>query len=98
VEYINLADWSYVNPRFVGSAVISAVAWEHPAWESTSGDMARNLLGLAAVKTERFRVSTSSVPVPAGDQASASVGIPLAGPFDPDPVFGFAEQPSACPR
>ncbi|MFQ5596150.1 MAG: hypothetical protein ACE5HA_18565, partial [Anaerolineae bacterium] len=98
VEYINLADWSYVNPRFVGSAVISAVAWEHPALESTPGSAVRNLLGLAAVKTERVRVSTSSVPAPAGDQASASVGIPLAGPFDPDPIFGFAEQPPACPR
>ncbi len=98
VEYISLVDWGYVNSRFRGSAVISAVVWEHPVADPTSGSVARNLLGLAAVKTERFRASPPSLPLPAGDQASASVGIPLAGSFDPDPIFGFAEQPPACPH
>jgi hypothetical protein len=104
VEYINVADWNYINEGFKGSAVISAVFWEHPVLEQGSLGQAkyvRNLVGLAAVKVERFNWPLVPSPDPAfdapGDQSSASEGFPVigagvAGEFD----FEGPQAP-ACP-
>jgi len=70
VEYLGLDAWGYVNPGFSGSAVISAVAWEHV--ESNSG---RNLVGLAAVAVER-RQALRGAEVP-GDVSTATRGVPM---------------------
>jgi hypothetical protein len=37
VEYINLATWGYVNPRFNGSAIVSATFWEHDVFDPVGG-------------------------------------------------------------
>jgi hypothetical protein len=74
VEYINLANWGYINPGFKGSAVISAVFWEHDVFDPR-GRFARNILGLAAVSIERTGAfQGEDVP---GDEAAGSEGFPI---------------------
>ncbi|MFQ5858004.1 MAG: hypothetical protein ACE5LU_20555, partial [Anaerolineae bacterium] len=100
VEYISLTGWGYLKPGFKGSAVISAVAWEHGVIDVASGDVVRNLLGLAAVKVERLNEPTTSSGQLAGDESSATVGIPLADPFkpfNPAPDLGFDDGRPLCP-
>jgi len=97
VEYISLGEWPYVNTGFVGSAVISAVRWSHPVTTRATGGVTRNLLGLAAVKTDRLPGPDPSAPVLAGDQSSATVGMPVAGPFNPNAGFAFPDRQPACP-
>ncbi|RME47234.1 MAG: hypothetical protein D6791_06340 [Chloroflexi bacterium] len=88
VEYINLADWGYVNPGFKGSAVISATYWQHEIFGSS---YARNLVGLAAVKIERQgTVLGNDIP---GDEAAGSEGFPIFGPRN----FYGQFAPTLCP-
>ena len=74
VEYIDLSKWGWINPGFKGSAVISATFWEHDVFDG-DGDFVRNVVGLGAIKVERF-VPTGNVPM-AGDVAAASEGFPI---------------------
>ena len=109
VEYINVADdWNYINDGFKGSAVISAVFWEHPVIEESLfpgvARLKRNLVGLAAVKIERFNwpqvPSTDPADDAPGDQASASEGFPIRGPWNYDTYEGFdfeGPQVPPCP-
>ncbi|MFQ5859615.1 MAG: hypothetical protein ACE5LU_28795, partial [Anaerolineae bacterium] len=105
VEYINVADdWNYINDGFKGSAVISAVFWEHPVLAASGSEttFVRNLVGLAAVKVERFNwpqvPSTDPADDAPGDQASASEGFPIAGPFNTKAKFDFeGPQAPGCP-
>jgi hypothetical protein len=78
VEYINLATWGYVNPRFNGSAVVSAVFWEHDVFGPT-GNFVRNLVGLGGVAVERVGGVNGGPDVP-GDESKA---------FEAFPVFNF---------
>jgi hypothetical protein len=78
VEYINLANWGFVNPGFRGSAVISATFWEHDVFDSRGG-FTRNLVGLAAVKVERSGTTLAS-PIP-GDESAGNAGFPIPGPL-----------------
>jgi hypothetical protein len=75
VEYINLQTWGYVNPGFKGSAVISAIFWEHDVFDEVGG-FVRNLVGLGAVAIERTG-SRLGEDVP-GDEAAGERGIPFA--------------------
>jgi hypothetical protein len=79
VEYIDLASsMAFLPEGFKGSAVISAVFWEHDVFDD-SGRFLRNLVGLAAVKLERTgTVQGADVP---GDESAASEGFPIIGPF-----------------
>jgi hypothetical protein len=81
VEYINLANWGYINPGFKGSAVISAVFWEHDVFDPR-GRFQNNVLGLAAVTVERSgTLQGEDIP---GDEAAGSEGFPiLDGSFRP---------------
>ncbi|MFN8485688.1 MAG: hypothetical protein U0768_21820, partial [Anaerolineae bacterium] len=88
VEYINLANWNWIQPGFVGSAVISAVYWEHdvitgiPVFGAQNPQipiLLRNVVGLAAVKVER--VVPGGAPA-AGDVTAASEGFPIPPGFD----------------
>ncbi|MFN8475973.1 MAG: hypothetical protein U0822_27610 [Anaerolineae bacterium] len=103
VEYINLANWNWIQPGFVGSAVISAVYWEHdvlagiPVFGSQNPQipiLLRNVVGLAAVKVER--VVPGGAPV-AGDVTAASEGFPIPPGFD---FEGYIPQcpgvPTSC--
>jgi len=74
VEYINLQTWGYVNPGFKGSAIISAVFWEHDVFSET-GIFLRNLVGLGAVAVERSGTRLGE-DVP-GDEAAGDRGIPF---------------------
>ncbi|MFN8473751.1 MAG: hypothetical protein U0822_16295 [Anaerolineae bacterium] len=103
VEYINLANWNWIQPGFVGSAVISAVYWEHdvitgiPVFGSQNPQipiLLRNVVGLAAVKVER--VVPGGAPA-AGDVTAASEGFPIPPGFD---FEGYIPQcpgvPTSC--
>jgi len=89
VEHIDLAGgMAFLPAGFKGSAVISAVYWEHLVFEGGPSAV-RNVLGLAAVKLERVG-SVLGADVP-GDESAASQGFPIVGPF------AFAGLPIACP-
>ncbi|MFN8500233.1 MAG: hypothetical protein U0641_20455 [Anaerolineae bacterium] len=103
VEYINLANWNWIQPGFVGSAVISAVYWEHdvivgvPVFGTQNPQipvLLRNVVGLAAVKVER--VVPGGAPS-AGDVTAASEGFPIPPGFD---FEGYIPQcpgvPTSC--
>lgn len=78
VEYINLANWGFINPGFKGSALVSATFWEHEVFDR-SGGFTRNLVGLAAVKVERSGTTLAS-PIP-GDESAGNAGFPIPGPL-----------------
>ena len=86
VEYIDLQTWGYVNPGFKGSAIISAIFWEHDVHDST-GRFVRNLVGLGAVAIER-NSTRLGMDVP-GDEAAGSRGIPFAQGISEDDEFEF---------
>jgi uncharacterized repeat protein (TIGR01451 family) len=81
VEYINLATWGYVNPRFNGSAVVSAVFWEHDVFSPT-GNFERNLVGLGGVAVERVGGVLGGPDVP-GDESKAFEAFPVFNHFMP---------------
>jgi len=93
VEYIDLSTWGVINPGFKGSAVISAVYWEHDVFNT--GQFARNVVGLAAVKIERS-VPTASIPNP-GDVAAGSEGFPIPPIHAGYASFDFEGFPAVCP-
>ena len=86
VEYIDLQTWGYVNPGFKGSAIISAIFWEHDVHDSR-GRFLRNLVGLGAVAIER-NSTRLGMDVP-GDEAAGSRGIPFAQGLGDDDEFEF---------
>ena len=86
VEYIDLQTWGYVNPGFKGSAIISAIFWEHDVHDST-GRFVRNLVGLGAVAIER-NSTRLGMDVP-GDEAAGSRGIPFAQGISEGDEFEF---------
>ncbi len=91
VEYLNIANWGYINPGFKGSAVVSAVFWEHDVF-GRRGEFVNNILGLAAVSVERTgTVLGEDIP---GDEAAACAGFPIL-----EPGFGFSGPSGAvgCP-
>jgi hypothetical protein len=79
VEYLDVAaNMAFLPSGFKGSAVISAVFWEHDVFDG-GGRFLRNLVGLAAVKVERSAtVLGTDVP---GDESAGNQGIPIIGPF-----------------
>ncbi|MFN8473481.1 MAG: hypothetical protein U0822_14925 [Anaerolineae bacterium] len=105
VEYINLDNWGWIQPGFLGSAVISAVYWEHdvitgiPVFGSQNPQipiLLRNVVGLAAVKVERA-VPVAPGAVPPGDITGTSEGFPIPPGFD---FEGYIPQcpgvPTSC--
>ncbi len=88
VEYINLATWGYVNPRFNGSAVVSAVFWEHDVFDP-NGVFERNLVGLGGVAVERVGGINGGPDVP-GDESKAFEALPVYDHFMP---MGVPECP-----
>jgi len=104
VEYIDLAGWGYVAPGFRGSAVISATAWEHPAFDlagtprpPSGGTAPRmgaggqvNPVGLAGVIIQRTHTAAFDAP---GDEGAGSLAIPLTtAPFSSEDL-----APPECP-
>ena len=79
VEYIDLASWGVIPPRFLGSAVISAVYWDHPVHDGR-GEFERNLVGLSGVVVERVGGTLGGEDVP-GDESKAFEMIPVFHPF-----------------
>jgi hypothetical protein len=75
VEYIDLSTWGFVAPRWLGSAVISAVFWEHDVFDG-SGTFVRNYVGLGAVAVERIGGTLAGGDIP-GDESKAYEGFPI---------------------
>jgi subtilisin-like proprotein convertase family protein len=97
VEYIDFDTWGYVSTGFKGSAVISAVFWEHDVFDDT-GFFLRNLVGLAAVVVERTGTRLGE-DVP-GDESAGTAGIPFKESEVEDNEYFFDfEGPSlpVCP-
>ena len=96
VEYIDLQTWGYLDEGFKGSAIISAVFWEHDVFDDT-GFFLRNLVGLGAVAVER-KGTRLGEDVP-GDESAGSRGIPFrqqdleGAEFE----FCFMGYPVTCP-
>jgi hypothetical protein len=89
VEYLDAGtNLAFLPDGFKGSAVISAVFWEHDVFDNL-GYYLRNLVGLAAVKIERSG-TTLGADVP-GDESAASEGFPILG------SFAFGGPPANCP-
>jgi hypothetical protein len=86
VEYIDLDTWGYVSNGFKGSAIISAVFWEHDVFDDT-GFFLRNLVGLAAVMVERTGTRLGE-DVP-GDESAGTAGIPFRESDVEDAEFFF---------
>jgi uncharacterized repeat protein (TIGR01451 family) len=88
VEYIDLASWGSIAPRFMGSAVVSAVFWEHDIFDSRGG-FARNVVGLGGVAVERIGGTLGGPDVP-GDESKAFEAFPVYDHFT-------HEAPLECP-
>lgn len=80
VSYLNLDQRGTLPQGFKGSAVVSAVYWEH---ESSSGLGQPNAVGLGVVTIERS--GTLLGEQAPGDESAASTGFPIL-----DDGFGFA--------
>jgi len=96
VEYIDIDTWGFINNGFKGSAIISAVFWEHEVFDGT-GFFLRNLVGLGAVSVERSRTSLGTDV--AGDEAAGSRGIPFrqSDIEDEEFEFNFLINSPQCP-
>jgi len=86
VEFIDLQTWGYINPGFKGSALVSAMFWQHDVYDA-EGEWAANLVGLGAVTlhtpaetSEGFNRTDHDGP---GDTSSAWLGVPLGLGADP---------------
>jgi len=94
VEYIDLQTWGYVNPGFKGSAVISAMFWEHDVFDGR-GRFLRNLVGLGAVVIQRSGVRLGE-DAP-GDEAAGARGIPFEVDLEGDFEFCPSGPMPICP-
>ena len=99
VEYIDLNAWGWIHPNFLGSAVVSAVFWEHDVFDQYGG-FTRNLVGLGGVIVERIGGTQGQPDVP-GDESKAVSMFPVYDyflnehwvqcpgvPLCPDPAVG----------
>jgi hypothetical protein len=76
VEYIRLDTWGYVNPGFAGSAIVSAVFWEHDVF-ADDGLWLRNLVGLGGVTVQHRDAGPAG---PAWSDPLAQVELPALSP------------------
>jgi hypothetical protein len=95
VEYIDLATWGYVPPRFLGSAVVSATFWEHEVFDGNGG-FVRNLVGLGGVVVERIGRTQQAPDLP-GDESKAFEAVPIFDFFTPQRVMECPGQPQFNP-
>lgn len=95
VEYIAWEAWGYLSPGFHGSALVSAVFWDHPV-RDTAGRELRQVVGLGAVSVYRPRaVRDTDVP---GDEVGAVTGHALpAGSVMQRPGTVVSCPPSSPP-
>jgi hypothetical protein len=107
VEYIDLNTWGYINEGFKGSAIISAVFWEHDVFDG-GGFFLRNVVGLAAVIVERTGGVLADRDMIPGDESGGTTAFPIAQPFhfqgpqaprcpgQPPPVTGGGDAGPTC--
>jgi hypothetical protein len=79
VEYIDLNSWGFINPRWLGSGVISATFWEHDVFDG-QGRFVRNLVGLGSVVVERIGTAQGQPDLP-GDESKAYEAFPIFHEF-----------------
>jgi hypothetical protein len=88
VEYIDVNQWGFIPPRFLGSAVVSATFWEHDVFDEQGG-FTRNLVGLGGVVVERVNGVQGQPDVP-GDESKAVGMFPVYDLF-------LTERMVSCP-
>ena len=98
VEYVDLDTWGYVNDGFQGSAVLSAMFWEHDVFDD-EGEHVRNLVGLSAVLAD-WSTGAGSFP----GSASARLAVPYdsslglhVSPWDLDRPIDGGSGPAPIP-
>lgn len=74
VAYLDLGGWGHAGPAFVGSAVVSATAWDHAALDAHGRTIA-NRVGLAAVAVQQ--VGGDAGAAVGGDAFGATAGVPF---------------------
>jgi hypothetical protein len=79
VARLGFGEWGYVDPSFVGSAVISAAAWSHPLLDG-AGEVVANPVGLAAVIARVGVAPAGSDTGVGGDGVGATSGLPIERP------------------
>jgi hypothetical protein len=79
VSFIDLMQWGILPPGFRGSAIISAVWWEHEVFSPT-GMFMRNPVGLSAVMFNRVLAAEGGMASAISDAIEA---IPIAEPYLP---------------
>jgi hypothetical protein len=89
-EYVNLGTWGFVNPGWLGSAIVSACFWEHEV-TSERGESERNLVGLAGLAFD----SPTDRGGATSDLASGAVAFPLTTAVGPE--YGPAPFPWGSP-
>ncbi len=85
VAYIDLVGWGPAGPGFVGSAIVSATAWDH-AVRDARGRVVAEPVGLAAVAVQQAGRDADAA-APAGDAYAATAGVPFR---QEGPRSGFA--------
>ena len=88
VDYIDLDQYAFLNRGYLGSAVISAVYWEHDVFDGR-GNFLRNVVGMGATGIERIGSTSGATDVP-GDESKGYEAFPV---FD----FFYPEDPLHCP-
>jgi hypothetical protein len=91
VDNIDLATWGAINPRFMGSAVVSAMFWEHDVFDKY-GQFQRNVVGLGGVAVERIGGKLGQPDVP-GDESKAFEAMPIYNHFGPTGIPVCPGQP-----
>ncbi|MEO8084914.1 MAG: hypothetical protein ABI780_13910, partial [Ardenticatenales bacterium] len=88
VDVIDLRGYGFLDNGYLGSAVVSAVFWEHDVFDDRGG-FVRNVVGLGAVAIERIGAGAGGVDVP-GDESKGYEAFPVFATYKPN-------DPLRCP-
>ncbi len=89
VDYIDLNQYGFLDRGFLGSAVVSAVFWEHDVFDAR-GQFVRNVVGLGAVAIERVGTAGSAGADLPGDESKGYEAFPVFDTYQPN-------DPLRCP-
>ncbi len=91
VDYVDLDGYGNINRGFLGSAVISAVFWEHDVFDAR-GNFERNVVGLGATAIERIGSTSGATDAP-GDESKGYEAFPVFDFFAPEDALSCPGMP-----
>ncbi|MFN8424052.1 MAG: choice-of-anchor Q domain-containing protein [Anaerolineae bacterium] len=89
VDYISLDGYGFLDRGYLGSAVISAVFWEHDVFDD-HGVFLRNVVGMGAVAIERMGTAGAAGADVPGDESKGYEAFPVFATYKPN-------DPLRCP-